>query len=69
MAAYKTIKYEPVSFSDQEMVERSAEFYHFMNLRRTVREFSNKPIPESVLQNILLTANTAPLDILCGDKS
>ena len=60
MAAYKTIKYEPVSFSDQEMVERSADFYHFMNLRRTVREFSNKPIPESVLQNILLTANTAP---------
>ena len=60
MKPYKTIHYDPVSFSDQEMLKRSLEFYQFMNQRRTVRDFSSKPISEYILRNILLTANTAP---------
>lgn len=42
------------------MTNSSAEFYRFMNQRRTLREFSNKPVPKSVIENIILSASTAP---------
>jgi nitroreductase len=31
-----------------------------MDLRRTCRDFSDKPVPAAVIENILLTASTAP---------
>ncbi len=34
--------------------------YLFMNQRRTVRDFSDKPISESVIRNLILAAGTAP---------
>lgn len=42
------------------MKSRSKDFYDWANKRRTVREFSSKEIPQEVVDNILLTANTAP---------
>jgi nitroreductase len=42
------------------MKKRSLEFYEWLNQRRTVRDFSSKPIPESVIENILLSASSAP---------
>lgn len=53
----------PLNFAElsaQEMKQRSAEFYELIKKRRTVREFSNKPIPEGVIENCLLAAGTAP---------
>ena len=35
-------------------------FYKNMDDRRTCRDFSNKPIPKDVIENIILTASTAP---------
>lgn len=46
--------------SETEMQERSRQFYELMSKRRTVREFSNQPIPRQVIQNCLLAAGTAP---------
>lgn len=57
---YPFIKYTPVKFSEQEMIERSKSFYEFMDKRRSVREFSDKDVPEEVIQNIIKTASTAP---------
>lgn len=43
-----------------EMGERARGFYEQMRRRRTVRDFSDRTIPEGVLERCLLTAGTAP---------
>ncbi len=48
------------SFSPTEMQQRAKDFYDFIRKRRTVREFSNRPIPEGVIEHCLLSAGTAP---------
>ena len=50
----------PQVFSEEEMLNRSSEFYNFMDKRRTVREFSDKPVPKEIIENIIKTASTAP---------
>ena len=44
----------------EEMVQRSQDFYAEMRRRRTVRDFSDKPVPQEVIENCILTAGTAP---------
>jgi nitroreductase len=46
--------------SPDEMRRRSAEFFDAINQRRTVREFSDRPVPEDVIENALRAAGTAP---------
>lgn len=46
--------------SKQEMLERSQNFYHLLDARRSIREFSDKAINEDILHNIILSASTAP---------
>lgn len=43
-----------------EMQRRAAEFYADMNRRRSVRDFSDRPVPRDVIENCLRAANTAP---------
>ncbi len=43
-----------------EMRERLQAFYEDINRRRTVREFSDKPVPRDIIETALLAANTAP---------
>jgi nitroreductase len=43
-----------------EMRERLAAFYEDMNRRRTVREFSDRPVPRDIIETALKAANTAP---------
>ncbi len=61
MSDYKFI---PLSnykeFSPDEMIKRSKEFYDLIKQRRTVREFSNKPVPKEVINNCIRAAGTAP---------
>jgi len=57
---YPFITYSKESFEAETMQKRSHEFYTWMNSRRTVRDFSNQPISKSVIENIILTASTAP---------
>jgi nitroreductase len=47
-------------YATDEMRARAAEFYALMSARRTVREFSDEPIPEGVLEAAVHTAGTAP---------
>ncbi len=42
------------------MIDKTFEYYKKMNERRSSRDFSNKPIPKEVIENIILTASTAP---------
>lgn len=44
----------------EEMVARSGTFYDLMRRRRTVRDFSDRPVPRAVIENAIRTAGTAP---------
>ncbi len=44
----------------EEMINRSDEFYELMRKRRTVRHFSNQPVPRGVIEACLRAAGTAP---------
>lgn len=54
------VSYTKKSYEIAEMATRSQLFFEWMNTRRTVREFSDKNIPEQVIENILLSASTSP---------
>ncbi|MEM7763592.1 MAG: nitroreductase family protein [Pseudomonadota bacterium] len=47
-------------YDEDEMLARSEALYEDLNRRRTVRDFSDKPVPRSVIENCLKVANTAP---------
>jgi iodotyrosine deiodinase len=44
----------------EEMRERLAQFYVDVDRRRTVREFSDRPVPQDIIETALKAANTAP---------
>ena len=44
------------TYSDEEMIRRSREFYIEVNKRRSCRFFSNKGVSQEVLENIILAA-------------
>ncbi len=57
---YQFIPYFPEIFSEEEMMTRSGAFYHLVNKRRSIRHFSNGPIPRQIIENIVRSAGTAP---------
>ncbi|MEP0712476.1 nitroreductase family protein [Algoriphagus sp.] len=57
---FEHIRYERPQLSQEEMIQRSEHFYQEMDQRRTVREFDPRPVPLEVMENIILTASTAP---------
>jgi nitroreductase len=46
--------------TDKELIERSKEFYAMMQKRRTVRDFSDRPVPRELIEHCLSAAGTAP---------
>lgn len=57
---YPFIDYNRDTYAEEEMAQRSADFLQWMDKRRTVRDFSDKPVPKEVIENLVLTASTAP---------
>ena len=43
-----------------EMKQRAANFYADIQRRRTVRDFSNRPVPREIIEDCLRAAGTAP---------
>jgi iodotyrosine deiodinase len=61
MSAYKQIPLpEYKEFPVEEMHRRSSSFLKEMQRRRTIRQFSERPVPRQVIEDCLLTAGTAP---------
>ena len=59
----KSDAFIPLNFSLQEevsMQQQAREFYQLMSKRRSVRDFSDQPVPASVLEDAILAAGTAP---------
>lgn len=48
------------SLPEAEMQERAAAFYQQLRRRRSVRDFSSRPVPLEVIENCLAAAGTAP---------
>ncbi len=44
----------------EEMATRAVEFYEHLRRRRTVREFSDRPVPREVIEHCIKAAGTAP---------
>lgn len=53
------LEYHP-EYSDAEMLYRSRSFYQLMTQRRTVRNFSTKPVSREIIELAIQTAGTAP---------
>ena len=47
-------------YPQEEMLRRASGFYEDLRRRRTVREFSDRPVPPAVIEQCLLSAGTAP---------
>jgi iodotyrosine deiodinase len=54
------IKYASESLPIEVVQQRTNDYFHHLDKRRTVRDFSDKPIPKSVIEQLILTASTAP---------
>lgn len=46
--------------SKEKSKEESHSFYRLMNKRRSIRHFSDKPVDKEIIENIILTASSAP---------
>jgi len=54
------IPYRGIRYTKAEMLQRSRDFYHFMDKRRSLRMFSDKPVPREIIDHIIMTASSAP---------
>lgn len=45
---------------ETDSLSAARSFYEIVNQRRTIREFSDKPVPREVIEQVLLAAGTAP---------
>lgn len=52
------LEFHPIP--EDEMYACSEAFYERMRLRRSVRHFSNRPVPREIIENCLKAATTAP---------
>jgi len=49
-----------IEYPVEEMKQRASSFRKEMQRRRTVRSFSDQPVPREIIEECLLTAGTAP---------
>jgi nitroreductase len=55
--------YQPLNFPDiaaEDMAQRSRDFLNLMARRRTVRDYSERPVPREIIENAVRTASLAP---------
>ena len=54
------VPYSLTRLPEHEMKARTTAFYQQMDTRRSVRSFSSDPVPEEVIENIVMAAGTSP---------
>jgi iodotyrosine deiodinase len=57
---FSHIQYNPEILPIETVQQRTTDYYRQLDSRRTIRDFSDKPVPKSVIENLILTASTAP---------
>ena len=56
----KFITYRPARLTPAETLHQADQFFKLMDGRRSVRHFSDEPISDAVIDNLIRTASTAP---------
>ena len=57
---YPFVSYQHEAYPESEMISRSRSFFEWLDRRRSVRDFSNKPVPKEIMENIIKAGSTAP---------
>ena len=57
---FPTIPYTVEPLTEAESLERAEAFFDVMDARRSVREFSDRPVPRALIKHAIATAGTAP---------
>jgi len=60
MAAEARVALEFIEHSPEEMRARAARFLDSIRRRRSVREFSDRPVPRGIIETAILAAGSAP---------
>lgn len=54
------IPYRPAPVGDDEALQSSENFYREISKRRSCRFFSDRPVPQKVIENLIMAAASAP---------
>jgi nitroreductase len=49
-----------IEYPQEEMLRRAQDFYHMMKRRRSIRDFSKRPVPREIIENCVLAAGASP---------
>ncbi|RMG77233.1 MAG: nitroreductase family protein [Bacteroidetes bacterium] len=60
MKTYPFIPFKGLGYTEEETRKFSRAYRDFMEKRRTLREFSDQPVPKEVIENLIMTASSAP---------
>ena len=61
MSTRKLVPFAPYhQFPEEEMHQRAGEFLEQVRGRRTIREYSNRPVSQDIIENCIRAAGTAP---------
>ena len=59
-AAHPFVSYDAERLGSEETADRANAFYRLMDRRRSVRLFSDEPVPAELIEKAVATASTAP---------
>ncbi|MGD1847107.1 MAG: nitroreductase family protein [Salibacteraceae bacterium] len=54
------IPYNRETYEPDEMIRRTQAHFDWIDQRRSVRDFSDRPVPKEVIDNLIRSASTAP---------
>jgi len=54
------IPYQGITYPAAETAQRAESNYDYMDRRRSIREFSDRPVSKEVIEHIIMTASSAP---------
>ena len=60
MSGHDALPLDFTALPEPEMRARALAFYEAMKARRTIRDFSDRPVPRGIIETAILTAGTAP---------
>ena len=60
MKPHDSIPLNFIEYPPAEMLQRAEAFYAEVSRRRTVREFSSRPVPREIIETCICAAGTAP---------
>ena len=57
---FKHVAFHQELLDNEITIQNSLNYYNWLDKRRSVRDFSNTPVPKEVIENLIKSASTAP---------